>query len=397
MSETTKEEREVEKIAESLSTKIVEQPKTETSKKEEKEVEKIAASLPTEDITDDDAELLRILEESKPKIVVIGTGGSGSNTLNRMVEMGITGASFIAMNTDVRHLLKVKADKKLLLGKKTTRGLGAGSNPDVGEAAAKESGEELRKIIGDASLVFITCGLGGGTGTGSAHVIAEQAKAVGALTIAVVTLPFLSEGFARRKNALEGLEKLKKQADTTIVIPNDKLLRIVPDLPLDTAFKVSDEVLASSVKGITELVTKAGLVNLDYADLRTILGGAGCAVIGMGESSIDTKPEQRALVAIETALTSPLLDVEIANANKALINVIGAEDMTLREAELMVSEVSKRIAPDAHIIWGARVEGGLARNSLRVLVVIAGAKLPQYEKEAIQQVQTQAELDLEYV
>ncbi len=408
-----KEEKQVNEIAEALSDKkeaetpaskeapaskeIPIQKPTKEQANSEKQVKEIAESIPTEDISTDDAELLKFLEGAKPKILVVGTGGSGSNTLNRMVEMGIEGATFVVMNTDVRHLLKVRADRKVLLGKKTTRGLGAGSNPDVGEASAKESEEEIKKVIGDASLVFITCGLGGGTGTGSAHVIAQQAKATGALTIAVVTLPFVSEGYTRRKNALEGLEKLKKHADTTIVIPNDKLLRIVPDLPLDTAFKVSDEVLASSVKGISELVTKAGLVNLDFADLKTILGGTGCAVIGIGESSIDTKPEQRALVAIETALTSPLLDVDIANASKALINVTGGDDMTLREAELMVSEVGKRIAPDSHIIWGARVEGGLGKNMLRVLVVIAGSKFPQYEKEAISAAQATAELDLEYV
>jgi cell division protein FtsZ len=310
-----------------------------------------------------------------------------------MAELGVQGAKFIAMNTDVRHLVKIRSDKKILLGKKTTRGMGAGSDPSVGEAAAKESIQEITEAIGDAALTFITCGLGGGTGTGSAPVIAEQAKNKGSLVVSVVTLPFASEGRQRRINALEGLAKLKKFSDTVIVIPNDKLLSIVPDLPLNTAFKVSDEVLSGAVKGVAELVTKAGLVNLDFADLRTILKGAGCAVVGMGESSIDTKPEERAMIAIETALNSPLIDADVSTANKALINVTGGADMTLREAELMVSELSKRISPDSHIIWGARIEENLARNSLRVLVVIAGAEFPQYEVEKVKREEIDVELD----
>ncbi len=246
-------------------------------------------------------------------------------------------------------------------------------------------------------MVFITGGMGGGTGTGSAPVIAEQAKKSGALTIAVVTLPFMSEGKIRMRNALEGLEKLKKYADTTIVIPNDKLLTIAPDLPLNTAFKVSDEVLASAVKGIAELVTKAGLVNLDFADLRTILSSAGCAVVGVGEASVDAKPEQRAMIAIETALNSPLLDIDIATADRALINVMGGEDMSLKEAELMVNEVSDKIGSSAHIIWGARIENDMPKTSLRVLVVIAGGKFPQYELEKKEEQLGETTLDLDLI
>lgn len=330
-------------------------------------------------VSAEDAELLKFIEQSRPKIYVIGAGGSGCNTMTRLHEVRIDGIKLVAMNTDVQHLVKMGADKKILLGKKTTRGMGAGSNPSVGEAAAKESAEEIKASMSDAMMVFITCGLGGGTGTGSAPVIAEQAKAAGALTIAVVTLPFASEGKTRMHNALEGLERLRKHADTVIVIPNDKLLSIVPDLPLNTAFKVSDEVLAGAVKGIAELVTKAGLVNLDFADLRTILSSAGCAVVGMGEASVEAKPDQRALIAVDTAMNSPLLDVDISTASRALINVVGGEDMTLREAELIVSEVSKRIDPSSHIIWGARVEKNAKKSSVRVLAVLAGAKFPQYE------------------
>ena len=185
------------------------------------------------------------------------------------------------------------------------------------------------------------------------------------------------------QNAIDGLNKLRKNADTVVVIPNDKLLTIAPDLPLNIAFKVCDEVLAGAVKGIVELVTKAGLVNLDFADLRTILTNAGCAVVGIGEASVDAKAEQRALIAVETAMNSPLLDVDISTSNRALVNVIGGEDMTLKEAELVVSQISHRISPTAHIIWGARVEDNMKRSSMRVLVVLAGAKMPQYSIDSM--------------
>ncbi|MFN3909605.1 MAG: cell division protein FtsZ [Candidatus Anstonellaceae archaeon] len=344
-------------------------------------VDKIAEQISQQKTStgNSDEELLAFLEQTKPKILVVGTGGSGCNTLNRMIEVGIEGATLIAMNTDVRHLIKIKADKKILLGKMTTKGMGAGSNPLLGENAAKESQEEIKKTLNGASMVFIACGLGGGTGTGSAHIIAEVARQVGALTVAVVTLPFASEGKIRMQNALEGLEKLKRHADTVIIIPNDKLLSVAPDLPLNTAFKVCDEVLTSAVKSITELVTKAGLVNLDFADLKTILSSAGCAVVGVGESTIDAKPEDRALLAAEMALNSPLLDVDISQAQRALINVIGGEDMSLKEAELIVNTISKRIDPNAHIIWGARIEKDSKKNRVRVLTVVAGTKFPKYD------------------
>jgi cell division protein FtsZ len=327
----------------------------------------------------DDDEILRFIEETKQKICVVGAGGSGSNTLDRLFELGTSGVSLIAMNTDAKHLLRTRANKKIILGKTVSKGRGAGSNPAVGEKAAQESMEEIKAALSDASLVFITCGLGGGTGTGSAPIIAETAKASGALTIAVVTLPFISEGKIRMENALQGLERLRKNTDTLIVIKNDKLLNLVPDLPLNTAFKVCDEVLAGSVKGIAELITKSGLVNVDFADLRTILSDAGFAAIGLGEASLDAKHEDRARVAVETALTSPLLDADTSTSTRALINVIGGEDMTLKEAEFIVAETSKKINPNAHIIWGARIEENIKKSSMRVLVVLAGVKFPRYE------------------
>jgi cell division protein FtsZ len=344
-------------------------------------------------LSKDDEELLKFIESSAPKICVVGTGGGGCNTLNRVFEIGVQGTTLIAMNTDAHHLVKTRADKKLLLGRNTTKGLGAGSNPTVGEEAAKESKDDIGKILTNSQMVFVTCGLGGGTGTGSAHIIAEEAKNNGALTIAVVTLPFISEGRVRRQNALEGLNKLKRQVDTVIVIPNDKLLAIVPDLPLNTAFKVADEVLSSSVKGIAELVTKVGLVNLDFADLRTILKDAGCAVIGFGESNANVKPDERAITAVENALNNPLLDTDISEASKALVNVTGGADMTLREAELVIEELSKKISPNSHIIWGARVEPELSKSVMKVLVVVAGAKLPNYEKVEVKAESPEIDLD----
>ncbi|VVC03027.1 Cell division protein FtsZ 1 [Candidatus Bilamarchaeum dharawalense] len=342
----------------------------------------------------DDEEILKFIEESKPNLYVIGAGGSGCNTLDRLFQMGIHGVNLVAMNTDAKHLLHVRANRKVLLGKKVSKGRGAGSNPVVGEESAKESAEEIKESVKDPSMVFITCGLGGGTGTGSAPIIAEAAKNAGALTIAVVTLPFTSEGKVRMENALNGLEKLKKHADTVIVIKNDKLLNLVPDLPLNTAFKVCDEVLAGSVKGIAELVTKAGLVNVDLADLKTILSQGGFAVIGLGEASLDAKKEDRARVAVETALNSPLLDADVSTSTRALINVVGGEDMSLKEAEYVVSETSSKINSDAHIIWGARIDENIKKSSMRVLVVLTGVRFPKY---TFKQDESTESLDLDII
>ncbi|MFA5411862.1 MAG: cell division protein FtsZ [Candidatus Micrarchaeia archaeon] len=333
-------------------------------------------------VSKEDEEILKFIEESKPHVYVVGAGGSGTNTVDRLFELGVDNVTLIGVNTDARHLLKVRANRKILIGKQLTKGRGAGSNPEIGASAAKESMEEIKEAIKDANMVFVTCGLGGGTGTGSAPVIAEEAKKSGALTIAVVTLPFNSEGRIRMENALIGLEALRKNTDTLIVIRNNKLLTIAPDLPLNTAFKVCDEVLAGSVKGIAELITKSGLVNVDFADLKTILSGAGYSVIGLGEASVDAKSEERSTIAIETALNSPLLDADISGASRALVNVIGGEDMTLKEAELIVSETSKRIHPGAHIIWGSRIEPNLQKASIKVLVVLGGVKFPKYSIES---------------
>jgi len=324
-------------------------------------------------VSQEDADLLKFLGDSAPKVCVIGAGGSGSNTISRMTEIGIAGAKLVAMNTDAQHLISTKAAKKVLLGRIKTKGMGAGSNPEVGEAAALEATDEIKQVTMDTDLVFITCGLGGGTGTGSAHVVARTAKENGALVIGVVTLPFTSEGTKRMRNALDGLEKLKREADTVIVIPNDKLLLFVPDLPLNSAFRTADMVLANSVKGITELITKPGLVNLDFADIRTILEKSGTAMIGVGEVG-NVESRDRVIAAAEKALASPLLDLRIEEANKALINITGGSDMTLGEAEAAVQAISARIAKDSHIIWGATVDDNLDKHGVRVLAVLAGIK-----------------------
>jgi len=326
--------------------------------------------------THSDNDLIHMLEANQAKIMVVGCGGGGCNTIERMQEVGIKGAQTFAVNTDAQDLLTTRADKKLLIGKKLTRGLGSGSDPQIGESAAKESGEELEGALAQSDLAFITCGLGGGTGTGSAPVVAEMAKKIKALTVAIVTLPFTVEGRKRMENAMYGLERLQEHTDTIIVIPNDKILEIAPDLPINAAFKVADEVLTNAVKGITEMVTKPGLINLDFADLRTILNRGGAAMIGLGESSRGEDSEARALEAVENALTSPLLDVDISNANRALVNVTGGCDMTLREAEMIVETVSTKIHGASHIIWGAMVDETLPKNQIQAMVVIAGGKFP---------------------
>lgn len=319
-----------------------------------------------------DEELEQLLAKQKAKIKVVGAGGAGNNTITRISEVGVTGAETIAVNTDAQDLLYTNADVKILIGREVTQGLGAGSIPEIGEEAARESEHEIKSKLQGADMVFITCGLGGGTGTGSIPVIAEIAKKVNALTVAIVTLPFEMEGKRRYENAVMGLEKLENVVDTLIVIPNDKLLELAPDLPLQTAFKVADEILTNAVKGIAELVTKAGLVNLDFADVRTIMSRGGVALIGVGES--DT--ENRAVEAVEKAIQNPLLDVDITGANGALINISGGADMTLDEAKKVVETVSGRLSESARIIWGAQVSEDLA-NVLRVLLIITGVSSPQ--------------------
>ena len=329
--------------------------------------------------TMDAEEIEKVLEKSRTIIKVIGCGGSGTNTIQRMTEEGIFGAELFALNTDAQHLLFSKVDRKLLIGKKTTRGLGAGSIPRLGEEAARENDTDIRAMVEDADMVFVTCGLGGGTGTGSAPVVAQASQEVGALTIGVVTLPFSAEGEVRIENMDYGLEKLRENTDTLIVIPNDKLLDVVPRLPLNEAFKVADDVLMRSVKGLTELITKPGLINLDFADVRTVMKDGGMAMIGFGESD----GQNKAIESVRKALSSPLLEVEVSDAKAALVNVIGGEDMTVEEAEGALQEVYRMMNPEARIIWGVQVSPEL-KNMIRTLLIVTGVKSEQiYDRKDV--------------
>jgi cell division protein FtsZ len=319
-----------------------------------------------------DRELEEVLAGLTTTIKVIGCGGAGTNTISRCIDSSISGADLLAVNTDAQHLLLAQVPHKVLIGRHLTHGLGAGSLPQIGEEAARESERDIREALGHADMVFVTCGLGGGTGTGSAPVIAQIAKETGALTIGVVTLPFSVEGLIRMENAESGLKRLRETCDTVIVIPNDKLLDVVPNLSLNAAFKVADEVLMRSIKGITEMITRPGLVNLDFADLKTVMKRGGVAMIGLGES----EGENKAVNAVVEALNSPLLEVDISEATGALVNVTGGEDMTISEAERVVEEIYSRVDPNARIIWGTTIDPELKRN-IRAMLVITGVKSKQ--------------------
>jgi len=342
--------------------------KAPLEKKEEKPV------MPQPPPSSDDDELEKVLMGLKVSIKIFGCGGAGCNTVNRLVEEGINGVDIFAANTDAQHLLTVHSPRKILMGRRVTRGLGAGALPQVGEEAARESEDAIKAAVQGADIVFITCGLGGGTGTGSAPVIAKMARDQGALTIAVVTMPFKAEGSIRTQNAEYGLDHLASVADTVIVIPNDRLLELVPKLSLNSAFKIADEVLMNAIKGITDIITKPGLVNLDFNDLRTIMKSGGVAMIGIGTSG--PEDDDRANTAVTSAINSPLLEADITNASGALINVTGGPDMTVTEAEKVVDVIHERINPNARIIWGASVDPDLEKT-IHVMVVITGVKSKQ--------------------
>ncbi|OFV68742.1 MAG: cell division protein FtsZ [Candidatus Syntrophoarchaeum caldarius] len=319
-----------------------------------------------------DAELEALLDSLTTRICVIGCGGGGTNTIQRTAEEGIHGANLYALNTDAQHLLYVNADKKILIGKKTTRGLGAGSIPQIGEAAAMENEDDIKAAVKDMDMVFVTCGLGGGTGTGSAPVVAAAAQEAGALTISIVTMPFTAEGDVRRANADAGLERLRDVSDTVIVIPNDKLLEVAPNLPLTAAFKLADEILMRAIKGITELITRPGLVNLDFSDVRTVMQKGGVAMMGLGEA----EGEDKAINSVKRALSSPLLDLDISGATAALVYVCGGPDMTIEEAEGVVEEIYKRVDRNARIIWGVHIDPEL-EGHVRTMLLVTGVKSPQ--------------------
>ncbi|HUV61973.1 MAG TPA: cell division protein FtsZ [Thermoplasmata archaeon] len=345
-------------------------------------IEEALAGIPADPAKDDSAdpppvdsgesEIESIARGIDICIKVIGCGGAGSNTVDRCTESGVSGVDLCAINTDAKHLLSIKAQKKLLIGKMITRGLGAGAKPEVGEKAALENIEDIRECVKGAQIVFVTAGMGGGTGTSSSLVVSKLAKEIRALTIGVVTLPFKSEGELRMRNAMAGLGAVAKVCDTTIVVPNDTLLELVPRLPVQAAFKVADELLVQTIAGMTEMLSSAGLVNVDYADLKTILIEGGVSLIGVGESSL--RGEGRIEQAVEEALNSPLLGrMDLRNARGALVRVVGGPDMTIEEAAKAAELVSGRIRERGRLIWGCSVEKSL-EGRVRVLIIVTGAQ-----------------------
>ena len=322
--------------------------------------------------TAEEIEIERIANQLNVCIKLVGCGGAGSNTVDRCMDDTLSGIQMLAINTDAKHLLSVKASKKMLIGKTLTRGLGAGARPEVGERAAMENELDLKDWLKDSQIVFVTAGMGGGTGTSSSFVVARLAREAHALTVGVVTLPFRSEGELRMENAMAGLFKLSKVCDTTIVIPNDTLIELVPNLPVQAAFKVADELLLQTIKGLTEMLTHAGLVNVDYADLKTILNEGGVSLIGVGEGS--GKPKERIEDAVEEALNSPLLGkIDLKDARGALVRVVGGPDMNIEEAAEAAEIITSRIKPEARLIWGCSVEPEMA-GSVKIMLIVTGAR-----------------------
>ena len=310
------------------------------------------------------------------KIKVIGIGGGGSNAVNRMIESGLEGVEFIAVNTDSQALLMSKAPKRMQIGEKLTRGLGAGARPEIGERAAQESRNDILEALRGSDMVFITAGMGGGTGTGAAPVVAECAREVNALTVAVVTRPFTFEGPKRKKNADFGIENLKHNVDAIITIPNDRLLQVVDKkTPMTKAFTIADDILRQGVKGISDLIAVPGVINLDFADVQSIMSNAGSALMGVGEASGDNA----AVEAVKKAIASPLLETSVDSARGILLNFMGAQDslsmMEVNEASTTVQEAAH---PDAEIIWGVSVDDSLGDT---IVVTIIATRFGESDNE----------------
>jgi cell division protein FtsZ len=306
--------------------------------------------------------------EGFAQIRVIGVGGGGSNAVNRMIQANMVGIEFIAVNTDAQALLLTQAPKHIRIGDKLTRGLGAGGNPSVGAKAAEESAEELYEALKGSDMVFITAGMGGGTGTGASPIVAQIAREVGALTVGVVTRPFSFEGKKRQQTAEEGIANLKQHVDTLITVPNDRLLQIADKrTPLSEAFRLADDVLRQGIQGISDLITVPGLINLDFADVKTIMSAAGSALMAIGEASGDT----RAIDAAQMAIASPLLDIDISGARGVLFNITGGSDLTLFEVQEAADVISRAAHPDANIIFGA-VQDPAYDGRIKITVIATG-------------------------
>jgi cell division protein FtsZ len=307
---------------------------------------------------------------SVARIKVIGVGGGGSNAVNRMIASNIEGIEFWTMNTDAQALSNSNSDaeRRIQLGQKLTRGLGAGGNPAIGQKAAEESREEIALALAGADLVFITAGMGGGTGTGAARIVAEVAKEMGALTVGVVTRPFTFEGRKRTNQAEEGISGLQSQVDTLIIIPNDKLLQAINEqTPVQEAFRIADDVLHSGVKGISDIITITGLINVDFADVRTVMSDAGSALMGIGEGSGKSRAREAAIQAI----TSPLLESSIEGARGVILNITGGADMTLSEVNTAAETIYEVVDPNANIILGAVIDPDM-QGEMRITVIATG-------------------------
>ncbi|HHD92600.1 MAG TPA: cell division protein FtsZ [Candidatus Portnoybacteria bacterium] len=307
--------------------------------------------------------------ETFAKIKVIGVGGGGGNAVSRMVSSKIHGVDFAAINADAQDLHHCLASQKVLIGKNLTKGLGAGMNPEIGRQSAEENRDEIHEVVKGADLVFITCGLGGGVGSGASSIVAEAAKESGALTIAVVTKPFSFEGSQRKRIAEEALEQLKERVDAIIVIPNDRLLQIAEkNISVLEAFRLADDVLRQGVQGISDLITIPGLINVDFADVRAIMQDAGTALIGIGEGT----GENRATVAAKAAINSPLLEISIDGARGVLFNISGGDDLTMYEVNEAARIVTEAIDPQAKVIFGSVLDEKLKKGDIRVTVIATG-------------------------
>ncbi|MFH1544930.1 MAG: cell division protein FtsZ [archaeon] len=313
----------------------------------------------------------RLEEFGAPKIMVIGVGGAGCNAMNRLANMGVGGAQLVAVNTDKQHLAIINDEiTKILIGKSVTRGLGAGGYPDVGLKAAEVSRQALEEVLSGVDMLFLSAGMGGGTGTGASPVIAQIAKEQGAIVIGMVTYPFALER-SRIEKAEDGLTNLTNICDTVIVVDNNRLVELVPNLPVQDAFKVADEVIARAVRGITETITQPSMINLDFADVRSVMGGKGLSVISVGESSSVNKVEE----AVNDTLKNSLLDVDISGASGVLIHISGGMELTLGEANAIGEKLTEQIDPKAIVIWGARVDPTYS-NKIEVIAIFTGVHSP---------------------
>ncbi|ERG89723.1 MAG: cell division protein FtsZ [halophilic archaeon J07HX5] len=306
-----------------------------------------------------------------PRIVIVGCGGAGNNTVNRLYNIGVDGAETIAINTDKQHLKMIEADTKILVGKSLTNGLGAGGDPSMGERATEMAQGTVKDVLSGADLVFVTAGMGGGTGTGAAPVVSGIAKEEGAIVVGMVSTPFNVER-ARTVKAEEGLEKLREEADSIIVLDNNRLLDYVPNLPIGKAFSVMDQIIAETVKGISETITQPSLINLDYADMTSIMNQGGVAVMLVGETQDKNKTEE----VVKDAMNHPLLDVDYRGASGGLVHITGGPDLTLQEAEGIAQNITDRLDASANVIWGARIQEEY-KGKVRVMAIMTGVQSAQ--------------------